>query len=213
MSAPVAPPAGLTRARLAQRCRAVLSRGGARNADVLLVESGGDHVVVKDFAPRGAFVRGRLGPWLLRREVRVYRSPRRHGGGSALPRMARSDGDRARISTRGAALPAARGSHSAGFVDELAATIDEMHRRGVVHLDLRHRSNLLAGVDGHPIVIDFASALVFDVSTRFGRRAVEKLAAFDRRALEKWRVRSDLRRAQATDSGSSAGSRAARRPM
>lgn len=189
MSGPDAPPAGLTRARLAQHRREVLSRGGARNADVLLVESGGAHVVVKDFAPRGAFVRGWLGPWLLRREVRAYR---RLAGMEAVPRfLGWLDPMAIVLEYRPGELLSRRlaGRVPTGFVAELTATVDEMHRRGVVHLDLRHRSNLLAGVDGRPVLIDFASALVFDVSTRFGRRAVERLAVFDRRALGKWRAR------------------------
>lgn len=189
MSAAAFPPAGLTRERLAQHHREVLSRGGARNADVLLVESGGERVVVKDFGARGAFVRGWLGPWLLRREVRAYR---RLAGMQAVPRfLGWLDPMAIVLEYRPGELLSRRlaGRVPPGFVDELAATIDEMHRRGVVHLDLRHRSNLLAGADGHPVLIDFASALVFDVSKRSGRWAVERLAAFDRRALEKWRVR------------------------
>ena len=65
----------------------------------------------------------------------------------------------------------------------------EMHRRGVVHLDLRHRSNILAGEDGHPVLIDFASALRFDASKPWGRAACAALGTIDRRALDKWRVR------------------------
>jgi serine/threonine protein kinase len=64
-----------------------------------------------------------------------------------------------------------------------------MHRRGVVHLDLRHRSNILAGRDGRPILLDFASALRFDRSTWWGRVGVVLLGSVDRRALRKWRVR------------------------
>ncbi len=189
MIAPVESPAGLTRASLAQRRREVLSRGGPRNADVLLVEADGGHVVVKDFAPRGRFVRSCVGPWLLRREVRAYR---RLAGMASVPRLLGwLDPLAIVLEYRPGELLSRRlaGRVPRGFVDELAATIDEMHRRGVVHLDLRHRSNLLAGVDGRPVLIDFASALVFDVSSRLGRQAVEWLAAFDRRALEKWRVR------------------------
>ena len=180
---------GLTRERLAQARREVLSRGGSRNADVLLVEGDGGCVVVKDFSPRGRFVRSRLGPWLLEREVRAYRQLE---GMASVPRfLGWLDPMAIVLEYRPGELLSRRlaGRIPPGFVEELAATVEEMHRRGVVHLDLRHRSNLLAGIDGRPVLIDFASALVFDVSTRLGRRAVERLATFDRRALEKWRVR------------------------
>ena len=81
------------------------------------------------------------------------------------------------------------GQLPAGFVEQLEGAIDEMHRRGVVHLDLRHRSNVLAGEDGRPVVIDFNSALIFDLSTRRGRLGLRLFAGFDRRALRKWRSR------------------------
>ena len=82
-----------------------------------------------------------------------------------------------------------RGTLPEGFLGELEDAVAAMHRRGVVHLDLRHRSNVLAGVDGHPVLLDFASALRFDPRSRFGRVAIAWLGRLDRRAIEKWRVR------------------------
>ena len=73
----------------------------------------------------------------------------------------------------------------AGFVDELRQSVAAMHARGVVHLDLRHRSNVLAGDDGHPVLLDFASALRLRPRGRLARW----LAALDRRALRKWETR------------------------
>jgi len=181
--------AGLSRAQVAARTRAVLSRGGPANPDVLLVDAPSGPVVVKDFAPRRGLVRRRLGPWLLRREERAYR---RLAGVAAVPRFL-GWLDRAAIVLEyrpGTFLSRSLAGRVPGtFLAELDAAIDEMHRRGVVHLDLRHRSNLLAGEDGRPIVIDFASALLFDASKPSGRLGVRIFAALDRRALRKWRVR------------------------
>ncbi len=180
---------GLTRERIASRTRAVLSHGGPGNPDVLLVDTDTGPVVVKDFAPRGGFVRGALGPWLLRREARAYR---RLAGLAAVPRFLGWVDPRAIVlEYRPGEFLSRRlaGRLPPGFVAELESAVGEMHRRGVVHLDLRHRSNLLAGADGRPVLIDFASAFVFDVSTRRGRWAAARLAAVDRRALQKWRIR------------------------
>ena len=44
-----------------------------------------------------------------------------------------------------------------------------MHRRGVAHLDLRHRSNVLVGENGDPILIDFGSAITFHPGGLLGR--------------------------------------------
>ncbi len=180
---------GLDRENLAGRTRSILNRGGWGNPDVLLVETEGVHVVVKDFSKRSGAVREWLGPWLLRREARIYRALE---GVDAVPRLIGNlDGAAMVLEYRPGVLlsRSLAGQLPDTFLDELQATIAEMHRRGIVHLDLRHRSNILAGDDGRPVVLDFASALRFDTNTRWGRWLVRLLGGLDRRALEKWRVR------------------------
>ena len=179
----------LSRDGLARQTREVLNRGGWGNPDVLLVETESGPVVVKDFAPRRRFVRRLLAPRLLAREEAAYR---RLDGLPAVPRLlGRLDDQALVIEYRPGVLlsRSLRGKLPADFLAELSETIDEMHRRGVVHLDLRHRSNVLAAPDGRPVVLDFASALRFDTDTRLGRTLVALLGAIDRRALDKWRVR------------------------
>ena len=64
-----------------------------------------------------------------------------------------------------------------------------MHERGVAHLDLRHRSNILAGEDGHPVLLDFASAICFRRGGWGARLLLPWLARIDRGALAKWEAR------------------------
>lgn len=185
----VALPLPLSRRLLRDRTRRVLNRGGWGNPDVLLVETESGPVVVKDFAPRGRLVRRLLAPRLLAREEAAYRCLE---GVSAVPRLlGRLDAEALVFEYRPGVLlsRSLRGTLPETFLDELSDTIEEMHRRGVVHLDLRHRSNVLAAPDGRPVVLDFASALRFDTTTRWGRLLVDLLGRVDRRALEKWRVR------------------------
>jgi hypothetical protein len=59
----------------------------------------------------------------------------------------------------------------------------------VVHLDLRHRSNVLAGEDGRPVLVDFASALRLGRGGALRRRLVRWLGGVDRRALAKWEAK------------------------
>lgn len=189
MSLPGSCTPGLSRGEIPERTRELLSRGGWGNPDVLLVESATGPVVVKDFAPRRWLVRRWLGPWLLRREARAYR---RLAGIPAVPRLLGWLDASAIVLEFRPGVYLSRGL--AGrlppeFVENLEAAIREIHGRGVVHLDLRHRSNVLAGRDGRPVVIDFASALFFDGSTLVGRRALALFAEIDRRALRKWRIR------------------------
>jgi len=179
----------LSRSLLREGTRRVLHQGGWGNPDVLLVETEAGPVVVKDFAPRGRFVRRLLAPRLLAREEAAYRCLE---GVPAVPRLlGRLDAEALVFEYRPGVLlsRSLRGTLPDAFLGELSHTIEEMHRRGVVHLDLRHRSNVLAAPDGRPVVLDFASALRFDTSTCWGRALVTLLGWVDRRALEKWRVR------------------------
>jgi len=172
----------LDRESLPDRTLAVLNRGGWGNPDVLLVETSSGSVVVKDYSPRSAFVRRWFGPWMLRREARAYRCLE---GIDAVPRLLGELDSTALIFEFRSGILLSRslaGRLPATFLPELQSAIAEMHRRGVVHLDLRHRSNILAGEDGRPVVLDFATALR-------GRWVVLLLGWLDRRALQKWRVR------------------------
>jgi serine/threonine protein kinase len=180
---------GLDRRRVAEQTRAVLNYGGWGNPDVLLVETESGSVVVKDFAPRTKFVRQWLGPWLLRREAGAYR---RLEGVEAVPRLLGQLDSAALVFEYRPGVLLSRslaGKIPATFLAELQGAVAEMHRCGVIHLDLRHRSNILAGQDGKPVLLDFASALLFDPRTWWGRAGVVLFAWIDRRALRKWQVR------------------------
>lgn len=165
--------------------RRLLHRGRAWNPDVWLVNGEHGTVVWKDFAARSSLVRWFWGPWSTRREVRAYRAL---GGHPAVPRfIAAID----RLSFAVAYRPGrplsrrVRRHLRPEFFDELSADVQAMHDRGVVHLDLRHRSNILVDAEGRPILIDFGSALCLRPRSLFWWA----LAALDRRAVRKWRRR------------------------
>lgn len=48
-----------------------------------------------------------------------------------------------------------------GTFDRVLELVDALHARGVVHLDLRQRKNVLLTSDNRPAIIDFAAALHF----------------------------------------------------
>jgi RIO-like serine/threonine protein kinase len=167
----------------------VLNRGNRRNPDVLLVEAGGRRVVVKDFAPRSAWVRATLGRWITAREVGAYR---RLAGLSAVPRfLGRIDALAFAVEYR----PGRRISRHLArdarpeFVDLLEAAVRAIHGRGVVHLDLGHRSNVLVDASGRPVLIDFASAVWMRPGGWAHRRVLPWLARWDLRAVEKFRAK------------------------
>lgn len=202
------PRAGLRRQELAGRVVRVLHRGRRRNPDVLLVKEGDRQLVVKDFAPRGAWVRASLGRWLTAREAAAYRWLEGH---AAVPRFL------GWIDPLAIALefrPGRRISRhlidDAGpeFVQALSEAVDEFHRRGLAHLDLGHRSNVLVDEAGRPVLIDFASAVWFRPGGAGARWILPWLAHFDRRAVAKWRAklaRQQSLRASAPPAGAAGG--------
>ena len=206
--------AGLTRAALAEREVTLLHRGGGRNPDVFLVDLGGRRVVVKDFSPRARWVREIWGRFLLRRELEAYRALE---GLDCVPRvLGRIDALAFAVEYRPGRRMSRRlaGELPPGFPARLEAAVRAMHRRGVVHLDLRHRSNVLADERGDPVLIDFASAICLRPEGWLGRALLPWLARIDLRAVAKWRQRLGGEATSAPDPGAapSDARRGARRP-
>lgn len=181
--------AGLSRETLPRSTVSIYQTGRPYNPDVLLVRLGDRCVVVKDFAPRNWLVRKTIGRWITSREVRAYRALDGHPAVPGL--LGRLDVFAFAIEHR----PGRRMSRrlapwlSGGFVEELAAAVAAMHERGVVHLDLRHRTNVLADAEGHPVLLDFASAICLPPKGWLGRLLLPLLMPVDRAAVAKWRKR------------------------
>lgn len=179
----------ISRGELDRHTTAVLNRGNSRNPDVLLVEVGGRQFVVKDFAPRGAWVRASIGRWITAREVRALRAL------DGLPSVPRFLGCIDSLAFAVEFRPGRRMSRKlAGrvppeFLGRLETGLREMHQRGVAHLDLRHRSNVMVGEDGGPILIDFGSAVTFRPGSLLARWLLPLLGRIDLAAVEKWRGR------------------------
>jgi len=207
------PRASITRAELVARTLELLHRGNRHNPDVLLVEDGTRRMVVKDFAPRGALVRATLGRLVTAREAGAYRWLVGH------PNVPRFLGWIDPLAIAVEYRPGRRMSRhlaedaSPGFVAALREAVAELHRRGLVHLDLGHRSNVLVDERGEPILIDFASAIWFRPGSLGARVLLPRLAAHDRRAVAKWIAKLDRQRSLRSAGGAaSEGGRKQSRP-
>ena len=160
----------------------VLAAGSAFKASVFVARPGELALVVKD-------VRGTNALWrpfartLLRREERVLE---RLAGLEGVPRLlGRLDRDAIALSrVEGAPLSyeTAAGA-SSDFFERLDALVLAIHARGVVHLDLRQKRNVLVGPDGRPRIVDFGSAL------RPRGPIARLLAPIDRFAALKFRLK------------------------
>ena len=175
------------RAALRSRVLRVLNRGGYGNPEVLLVSHAGREAVLKDYAPRSWLVRNTLGRCVTALESRAWSALAGHPN---VPRfIARVDPWALLVEYRPGVKLSGRRTVPAAFLSELERAIEEMHRRGVVHLDLSHRSNVLVDPAGHPVLIDFGAALALRPGSLLGRCLLPWLAKVDRRALSKWRLK------------------------
>lgn len=180
-------PAPVGRDELRPRTLIALQRGGLLAPDVLLVDAGGARVVVKDWA--GGRLRALVGRWLSRREAGVYRALAGH---PSVPRyLGRIDACAFALEHRPGRRASRRRPPLPGpaFGARLEAAVADLHARGVVHLDLRHRDNLLCDPEGRPVLVDFGAALRFRPGSAAGRWLLPQLARLDRRAIRKWRRR------------------------
>jgi predicted Ser/Thr protein kinase len=163
----------------------VLNRGGSGNPDVLLVAHEGQEMVLKDYAPRSWLVRNTVGRCVTALESHTWSALAGHPN---VPRfVARVDPLALLVEYRPGRKLSSRRVVPATFLADLERAVHELHRRGVVHLDLSHRSNILVDAAGQPVLIDFGSALALRPGGLLARCLVPWLARVDRRALAKWR--------------------------
>jgi RIO-like serine/threonine protein kinase len=151
----------------------------------LLRLPGGGRAVAKDFLPCPWIWRATYGRFLVGREARAYAALE---GVAGVPRfLGRIDAHAFAVEwVPGRDLgKCPKGSLRAETFERLASTVAEMHRRGVVHLDLRQRRNVLVDEEGVPRVIDFSGALLL----RPGGWRLRRLAAVDRSGVLKYKRR------------------------
>jgi RIO-like serine/threonine protein kinase len=146
---------------------------------------GGGKAIVKDFLPCPWWWRATWGRHLVARETAAYE---RLGGVEGIPPfLGRLDAHAFAVAwVPGRDLgKCPKGTLQVSTFDRLAATVAAMHARGVVHLDLRQRRNVLVDDAGVPRVIDFSAALVLPP----GGWRMRRLAAVDVSGVLKYKRR------------------------
>ena len=180
---------GLTRDTIQDYVVARIRSGGGTRPALLLIQDRGHHAIVKDYLPASWLLRALFGPWLIGREERIYCVL---DGVPGVPRLV-GRLDRhvlvvERIEGR-ACSEYPDGSLPREFFERLETVVDGIHARGVVHCDIKNRSNIVVTDDLDPYIVDFASA--FTREGRFGplrRFAFERFRIDDRRAVVKARL-------------------------
>lgn len=136
-----------------------LVRGRFGKPDLSRIKIEGQTFMVKDVRRRNFFLRWTLGLWLIHSEWKIYS---RLTGVKGVPQPIK------RIDRFAFAMEYIPGRAvgrdevlSPSFFSELEQVLREVHSRGVVHLDLRHKGNILVTDDGKPFLIDFNSSFAF----------------------------------------------------
>ena len=177
-----------SRAELATLPHRVVHPGSATKSAVWIVEGAGTPLLVKDVHGMQPLIRWVYGRRVLRREERVLTAL---AGAPGVPRLyGRVDGDALAMEYVAAGtlhrrLPRAVLERAC---DGLSKCVTTLHERGVVHLDLRQKRNVLVDGAGEVVVIDFQSALVLGLRGWRGW-LLRRLAVLDRLAVLKFRAR------------------------
>jgi hypothetical protein len=174
---------GLSRDTIGQYLVKTLRPGGGTRPALLVIEDRGKRAVVKDYLASGWLLRRIFGPWLIAREERIYL---RLQGAAGVPHLVGKLDRHALVVEfiRGcASSECSEGSLPLEFFDRLAAVVNGMHGRGVVHCDLKNRSNIVVGEGNEPYIVDFASAFTYE-----GVLGPLRRMAFERFRLDDWRA-------------------------
>lgn len=176
------------RAELAGLPQRVVHPGSPTKSRVAVVQWQGRALLVKDVQPMHPVVRVLYGRRVLRREERALHALADCPG---VPRLVgRIDGD-ALATEYVAADPLHRRLDPVRLrraLQRFGARVAGMHARGVAHLDLRQKRNVLVDAEGEVHLVDFQSAWVAGVH---GARGWwwRRLVALDRSAVLKFKQR------------------------
>ncbi len=179
-----APPA--TPAEVEATTRRLLGKQGPFRATVRLLDREGRKWVAKDYRGCTPLYRWTVGRLILAREVRALT---RLAGIMGIPRIEARAGTWILVMTRFKGLDLGktpRVEQTPEFFDHLLAIVREMHARGVLHLDLRQRRNILLQPDGRPAVLDFGAA----VCARPGGWRMRRFAPIDVSGVLKYKHRA-----------------------
>ncbi len=150
----------------------LIHRGKWANADVYRVWQGQVPLIYKGFGSRSFWVRWTIGRFLTWREVSMLQ---KLSGIPGIPRITQRsnpyslcyhymEGETLSSKVKGGTRLPKR------YFLEAEALLDEIHRRGVVHLDLRRGANWMVSPDGGAGIIDFQSAFSIEKLPKFLRK-------------------------------------------
>jgi serine/threonine protein kinase len=163
----------------------VLRAGSWFKPEIRLSETAESAVVVKDYGRWPLLLRP-IALFLCRHEARTYRELT---GIEGIPRLMGTGPDFIALEPIGGGKisefdPAAG---AADLIRRLEQIVDQVHRAGICHLDLRKRDNVLVTADGRPVILDFATSLRVGGKGPLSRLLRPVAMAVDRYGVLKWK--------------------------
>ncbi|OGP74803.1 MAG: hypothetical protein A2V86_16020 [Deltaproteobacteria bacterium RBG_16_49_23] len=136
-----------------------LVRGRFGKPDLNRIATEGRTFMVKDVRRRNFFLRWTLGLWLIHKEWKIYSQLK---GLKGIPQPVERIDRFAFAMEFIPGVPIERGKIIVpSFFSDLEQVLKAVHSRGVVHMDLRHKGNILVSEEGKPFLIDFNSSFSF----------------------------------------------------
>jgi predicted Ser/Thr protein kinase len=161
-----------------------LIKGRFTKADVFITRFGEHRFAVKDYSQKGFWERNLVGLIVIAREARAYEAL---SGIEGLPPTFK------RLSPYSLAIEYLggkdlgcfqRGEFGPEVIRQFERIVNDLHKRGWVHLDLHRRTNILL-VDGKVFIVDLASALHTGRMPLIGRFFTALVGLADRLSLIK----------------------------
>jgi serine/threonine protein kinase len=181
------PPQSRVPGREALALAEVLKAAGPTKADLLVLDLPQGGVVIKDYAGKPWWARP-WGRWQIARECRAYAFA---GGQPFLPRLlGRVDGLALALErVPGAQLADVHREYpdKAALLAALRTAIDALHVKGIVHLDLRGRENVMVTREGRVVLLDLGGAIWLRPGGLLHRLFFPLLVAADEAAWIKWK--------------------------
>jgi predicted Ser/Thr protein kinase len=151
------------------------------------VEYKGEQVILKDYGKCSALTKTLWGKTLINNEAKILRHLASIKG---IPRLvSQTDTSLATEYIAGQSLGKLKGRFPYEIIPKIESLISTIHRRGVVHLDLAQKQNILLAPDMTPYLIDFANAFYFRKRAFGFRQAFDYLCLVDRGSLLKFKNR------------------------
>lgn len=152
-----------------------MNKGRFANATVRLCRAGGVAWVVKDFSPKSWVIKNLVGRPALRHELKALQKLQ---GLVGVPQNAYQV-DAYAIAYHhmpGRVLAKCpRGEYAPTYFPALEKLVQDMHARGIAHLDIRYMHNVLVCDDGSPALIDFQTAVNLPTYMKWLSRRLQRV--------------------------------------